>query len=76
MVNDPAVTAACVRSAAEVVGADRVVTIPLPSMGGEDFAAYLAHTPGCLLRLGVATADPAAGTSSTRPSFDIDERMP
>ena len=43
-------------AAAEVVGSDHVETIELPSMGGEDFAAYLAHVPGCMLRLGVASA--------------------
>ena len=73
VVNDPAVTAVCVRAAAEVVGADQVIPIPLPSMGGEDFAGYLTHTPGCLLRLGVASDDrPRHHLHS--PLFDIDER--
>jgi amidohydrolase len=73
VVNDPAVTGVCVRAAAEVVGDDHVVPIPMPSMGAEDFAGYLAHAPGCLLRLGVA------GEGRPRyflhsPHFDIDER--
>jgi amidohydrolase len=71
--NDPVVTEACVRAAADVVGADHVDPIPLPSMGAEDFAAYLAHVPGCLLRLGVASAD-AAHRHLHTPDFDIDER--
>jgi amidohydrolase len=71
--NDPVVTDACVRASAEVVGADHVDAIPLPSMGAEDFAAYLAHVPGCLLRLGVASAEvPRHHLHS--PAFDIDER--
>ncbi|MBV8430398.1 MAG: amidohydrolase [Solirubrobacterales bacterium] len=71
--NDPIVTDACIQAAVEVVGADHVDTIPLPSMGGEDFAGYLAHVPGCLLRLGVASAD-APRQLLHSPTFDIDER--
>jgi amidohydrolase len=71
--NDPIVTGTCVRAAAEVVGDDHVDTIPLPSMGGEDFAAYLAHVPGCMLRLGVAPPGmPQQHLHSS--TFDIDER--
>jgi amidohydrolase len=73
VVNDPIVTAICARAAAEVVGADHVVSIPLPSLGGEDFAAYLAHAPGCLLRLGVAGEDRRRHFLHS-PHFDIDER--
>ncbi len=72
--NDLAVTAVCAAAAAEVVGPDRVVPIPLPSMGGEDFAAYLAHAPGCLLRLGVAAEDDRPRNFLHSPFFDIDER--
>ena len=73
VVNDPEVTAACIRSAVEVVGLDHVVAIPLPSMGGEDFGGYLAHAPGCLLRLGVAQ-DGRPRYFLHSPHFDIDER--
>jgi amidohydrolase len=73
VVNDPAVTAKCVAAAKDVVGIDQVETIALPSMGGEDFAGYLAHAPGCLLRIGVAAEDrPRCFLHS--PYFDIDER--
>jgi amidohydrolase len=73
VVNDPSVTSVCTRAAAEVVGADHLVPIPLPSMGGEDFASYLAHAPGCLLRLGVASEDRPRHFLHS-PHFDIDER--
>ena len=73
VVNDPRVTDAFAAAAAEVVGPGRVESIPLPSLGGEDFAAYLAHVPGSLLRLGVAPpGDPGQPLHS--PRFDIDER--
>lgn len=72
VVNDTRVSEQCIRAAADVVGQDRVEKVLLPSMGGEDFASYLGHVPGCLLRLGVASAEgwPALHTSG----FDIDER--
>jgi amidohydrolase len=73
VVNDPAVTAVCTRAAAEVVGTDHVIPIELPSMGGEDFAGYLSHAPGCLLRLGVASDDRPRHLLHS-PYFDIDER--
>jgi len=71
--NDPAVTALCVEAAAGLLGPAHVVPIPLPSMGGEDFSGYLAHAPGCMLRLGVGSeALPRHPLHS--PYFDIDER--
>jgi len=73
VINDPAVTTVCARAAAEVVGPGQVVPIPLPSLGGEDFAGYLAHTPGCLMRLGVASDDRPRHLLHS-PHFDIDER--
>jgi amidohydrolase len=75
VINDPRVTAICAAAAAEVVGSDHVDRIELPSMGGEDFATYLAHVPGCMLRLGVASApEEAARHHLHTPAFDIDER--
>jgi amidohydrolase len=71
--NDAGVTSVCVHAAREVVGGANVEEIPLPSMGGEDFAAYLKQAPGCLLRVGVASADGPRHFLHT-PLFDIDER--
>ena len=56
----------------EVVGEDQVEEIPLPSLGGEDFASYLRYAPGALLRLGVASQLPWPLLHS--PRFDLDER--
>jgi amidohydrolase len=72
VVNDPEVTAACVRAAGQVVGPDNLEEIRLPSMGGEDFSGYLKHARGCLLRLGVASLD-RPRHSLHSPHFDIDE---
>lgn len=73
VVNDPEITAVCVRAAEDVVGTGHVVAIPLPSMGGEDFSGYLSHAPGCLMRIGVASEGrPRHFLHSSH--FDIDER--
>jgi amidohydrolase len=72
VVNDPDVSAVCVRAAGEVVGGGHIEEIPLPSMGGEDFSGYLDHVHGCMLRLGVSGTD--GGWPSLHTSrFDIDE---
>jgi metal-dependent amidase/aminoacylase/carboxypeptidase family protein len=39
----------------DLVGPEGLVHVEKPSMGGEDFAWYLRHCPGCMLRLGVGT---------------------
>jgi len=72
VVNDPAITAACVESARELVGAERLVLTGTPSMGAEDFADYLTVVPGCMMRLGVA--GPSIGVRPLHtPTFEIEE---
>jgi amidohydrolase len=73
VVNHPEVTDIVSRAAAEVVGPDGVAELPRPSLGGEDFAAYLAHAPGCLLRLGVAPPGVTTWPPLHSPRFDLDE---
>lgn len=72
VVNDPHLSDLCKQAAEQVVGIGQVESIPLPSMGSEDFSGYLAQIPGCLLRLGVANSDRWPPLHS--PDFDIDER--
>jgi amidohydrolase len=43
-------------------------------MGGEDFAIYLKHVPGALLRLGCGGPDGDSPFLHS-PKFDIDERV-
>jgi amidohydrolase len=71
--NDARVTAVCEVAARDVVGDEMIQTIALPSMGSEDFSAYLAHVPGSLLRLGVA-GGPSSSHALHTPRFDLDER--
>lgn len=82
--NDPELTDLVRSVASAVLGPQHVRPIPRPSMGGEDFAHYLAHVPGCMFRLGCATAAEGGGSAAEVPSappvtlhsprFDLDER--
>lgn len=70
--NDTPLTHLLQAAATEVVGAKGVERIARPSMGSEDFAAYLHHVPGAMFRLGCASAQ--TGSSALHsPTFDIDE---
>ncbi len=52
-INDPATADYVASVARDVLGADRYFPVPRPSMGGEDFAYYLEHVPGCFFLVGV-----------------------
>ena len=59
-------------SVESVLDDEAVVELPMPSMGGEDFAYYLEEKPGAMVRVG------SAGGPETRyplhhARFDIDE---
>lgn len=70
--NDPALTAMLERVACDLLGSDSVSQMPRPSMGSEDFAAYLEHVPGSMFRLGCAATLPWPGLHT--PTFDVDEK--
>lgn len=72
VVNDPAATGLLERAGREVLGDRGLQIIPRPSMGSEDFAFYLEHVPGAMLRLGSASAQ-RGGASLHTPTFDIEE---
>lgn len=71
--NDGYLTELFRKSAADVVGENGVEEIQQPSMGGEDFSAYLDHVPGAMFRLGCASPG-AEATPLHTPRFDIDEK--
>ncbi len=72
VLNHPVLTDRCTSALTGLLGPGGLVPIELPSMGGEDFAWYLRHCPGCLLRLGVGTPlQPVHHLHS--PKFDINE---
>mgnify|MGYP001161695163 CR=1 FL=1 len=72
VVNDPAATEVVAAAARSAVGRDRVTEAEL-SMGGEDFAFYLEHVPGAMVRLGTGI-EGAEPMDIHQASFDVDER--
>ena len=56
-----------------VIGADAVVDLPKPIMGGEDFAHYLEAMPGAFLRIGVRDESRGIVHPLHSPRFDLDE---
>lgn len=74
VVNDPTVIGIIEQIGRDLLGDDGIYEIPLPSMGGEDFAYYLQHTPGAMFRLGTAGPGPRARHFLHSSKFDIDER--
>ncbi len=71
--NDPRLIHWLREAAVTVLAPGHVDEIPRPSMGSEDFAAYLEHVPGAMFRLG-ATTPGREPTPLHTPNFDVDER--
>lgn len=57
MVNDEMTAHTWAEVAGKLLGPENVVSNDPPSLGGEDFADYVAKVPGCMLTLGVAFPD-------------------
>jgi amidohydrolase len=72
VVNDPAIVEALRLASGDVVGAENITPTGLPSMGGEDFAWYLDHVPGALLRLGTGVGAPLHSTRFAADDAAID----
>lgn len=73
VMNSPEPVAVIRAAAAEVLGPAQVDEIPKPSMGGEDFAYYLAQVPGAMFRLGCCSGESTCAPLHS-PMFDVDER--
>lgn len=52
LINAPGPTALARGAAVDIVGAEHVRVLGTANMGGEDFACYLQHIPGCYIRYG------------------------
>lgn len=65
-------TSALEAASRQVVGDGSVHVLDRPSMGGEDFAAYMKCCPGSQFRLGCAGSLPWPHLHS--PVFDVDEK--
>ena len=71
-VNDPAMAALAREVAIDVVGADNVRE-GYRTMGGEDFASFLARVPGCFVFVGSKNDARGLVHHHHTPRFDVDE---
>ena len=72
-INDPAVADYVSRIARAALGPDAFIPLGAPSMGGEDFAYYLEHIPGCFIRLGLRPRDAADSPGLHTPQFNFND---
>lgn len=73
LTNDDAVTQIVKEAAIEVVGYDAVFTVPVPSMGSEDFAQYAKRIPSSYFMFGVRNNEKGIVYGGHHPKFDMDE---
>lgn len=58
----------------ELLGPKKLVILPQPSMGSEDFSYYLERVPGAFFRLGTADERPASRYAQHNPSILFSEK--
>ena len=73
LINDDAMVDVLVQEAKKILGAENVVDLKEPVMGGEDFSRYLQIVPGAFFRLGVCNPQKGTCVSQHHPKFDVDE---
>lgn len=71
-VNDPAVTEILREVVRETIGAEALVEAE-PTMGGEDFSAYLSRAPGAFIFIGARNEEAGISAPHHHPNFAIDE---
>ena len=73
VINDRLAASVVASGASTALGPDRVVEAEV-SMGGEDFAFYLEHVPGAMIRLGTGIPGFDGKMDIHQAHFDVDER--
>jgi amidohydrolase len=71
--NDPALTEAFLKLAAGTLGAERVVRIAEPTMGGEDFSYYGQRVPAVFFCLGLRPAGQDRYPTLHQADFDFND---
>jgi amidohydrolase len=76
-VNDPAEAEWGLQHARERLGEERVIVLPFPTTGSEDFSRVLQAVPGAMLFLGATPKglDPASAPFNHAPQADFDESV-
>lgn len=71
-INDDECAAIARETAASLVGAENVVTMP-PSTGGEDFSYFSNIVPGVMVKLGTGNKEKGTDYPHHHEKFDVDE---
>lgn len=74
VVNDHRLVSHAAELIAHQFGDGAIYWVPVPSMGSEDFAHYLQHVPGALIRLGTSSGPDTSHTLHDG-YFDLDESV-
>lgn len=75
LTNDDRVVDVVAEAGADMVGAENVVEIPEPVLGGEDFAYFpLAGVPAAMFRLGIRDVKKGFTAAGHSSRFDFDDR--
>ena len=74
VINEETTTKFAISVAEKLVGREKTIAIPFPSLGGEDFSYFLQQIPGCFVRFGAAKEGHEM-MSSHSPKFDFDEEV-
>ncbi|MGG5736575.1 MULTISPECIES: amidohydrolase [Bacillus cereus group] len=72
VINNEYITKIVEESAMKLFGNQRIVHLE-PSMGGEDFSAYLRKAPGCFIKIGTGNKSINTCYPHHHPKFDVDE---
>ena len=74
IINEDISSKYAIHVAEKLVGKEKTISIPYPSLGGEDFSYYLQRVQGCFVRFGGAK-DGHEMASSHSSKFDFDEEV-
>lgn len=72
--NDPAVIDEISEAVSDILGPQKLLQVPVSSMGSEDFAFYLEKVPGALFRIGTCDERPESSWALHNPSTLFDEK--
>lgn len=72
VLNHPEATSIAKKAISLIAGEEGIV-VPVPSMGGEDFALFQEKVPGCFFWLGVGNSERGIVHPWHSPLFDVDE---
>lgn len=72
--NDPKVIDWISEAVAEILGPDRLLQVPVSSMGSEDFSFYLEKVPGALFRIGTYDETPESKWALHNPAIIFNEQ--